>query len=556
MEYNRNRSLRQEGSFDTTSKNGGSLFSGRTGSRRKKDPIDEAMLLSKATSQAMIAARSILMSGGSQQTALSTAKAAAQSILAPHISDNDSVVTAGQTFLGRRKGKRQAEIVASMALLSVNNSLQQFKRGAASSQQWDASMLVQKPPAQVAPMQHDMVMAMDDESLTVASLLAERQESLLAERQESFRKMSLGRNNQRMQRESSAMPIAYEEVAGRDKPEVRRPSPSKGGDDSRRTSPSKVKETRSIESPRGKGRPEKNPSVRARVKPVAAEPIYISNAPERKNKRIPVPLSYSTSGEDDSTAAGDFNTPVGRNGNAVDPITGAKRPDYGFLKQNVDPLLFSITSAFNCGFSPSSTIAAAKDNKKGRRQFSDDDEEEDGDSDDDINETRDDEHKEDVREVITLRRTCDSESSAESAQIIRELNVETDSTNEREDHYTKRKESARRIAATFSVEDVVLRALSVRGDKKIPPKQATNEMRNDPIARSRKNRNDEIFTGVHSNPERSSLRVVTGAPDEQDYQDYQTSEKPVQSRKSLIHKFIRNRTRRGRGAETTDETAE
>jgi hypothetical protein len=563
MEYNRNQSLRQEGSFDTTSKNGGSLFSGRTGSRRKKDPIDEAMLLSKATSQAMIAARSIVLSGGSQQTALSTAKAAAQSILAPHISDNDSVVTAGQTFLGRRKGKRQAEIVASMALLSVNNSLQQYKRDGAPSQQWDASMLVQTPPAQVAPMQQDMDMSMDDESLTVASLLAERQES--------FRKMSLGlKYQQHMQRESSGMPTSYRESAGRDQSGVRRPSPSKGGDGSRRTSPSKGgdgsrrtspskgDDTRLIESPLGKGRsavPEKNPSERACVKEVAAEPIYTSNVPERKNKRIPVPLSYSTSGEDDSMTAEDFET-ASWNAGGTNPLAGGKRPDRGFLQQNVDPLLFSITSAFNCGFSPSSTIAAAKDEKKGRRRFNDDDDE---DSDDDINETRDDKHKkEDVTDVIMFRRTVESESSVESAQIIRDLNVETDSTNEREDHYTRikekhrnaaQKDNARKIAAALSVEDVVLRALSVRDNKKIPPKQTIKNTRNDPIARSRNDRNDEIFAGVHSNPERSSLRVVTGAPVEE---DYPASEKPVQSRKNVFHKFIRNRTRRGRGAETAE----
>jgi hypothetical protein len=540
MDYNRNLPIRQEASFDTASKNGGSLFSVRTGGRRKKDPVDEAMLLSKATSQAMIAARSIVLSGGSQQTALSTAKAAAQSILAPHISDNDSVVTAGQSFLGRRKGKRQAEIVASMALLSVNNSLQQFKQNSTAPQQWDASMLVQTPPAQVVPMQHDMLMAMDDESLTVASLLAERQES--------FRKMSLGlKYNQHMQRESSAMPTAYREVAGRDQPETRQ-----------------GRDTRLIESPRGKGRsavPEKNQSERSRAKDVPVEPIYISNVPDRKMKRIPVPLSYSTSGEDESTAAGDFETTASY-ADTADPLTGAKRPDKGFLQQNVDPLLFSITSAFNCGFSPSSTIAAAKDQKKGRRQFGDDDDEEDGDSDDDINETRDDEQQGVVTDVVMLKRAGDSESSVESAQIIRELNDNTDSPNAREGRYTRKKEKARiaakkaterRIAATSSVEDVVLRALSVRDHKKIPSRQPIEELRNDPIARSRNNRNDEFFAGVHSNPEMSSLRVVAGAPGDQ---AYQTSEKPTPSRKSLLHNFMRNRTRKGREAETNAETAE
>jgi hypothetical protein len=382
MEYNGNRdaSPRQGASFETMSKNGTSMFSSRAGTRRKKDPIDEAMLLSKATSQAMIAARSIVMSGGSQQTALSTAKAAAQSILAPHISDTDTVGTAGQSFLGRRKGKRQAEIVASMALLSVNNSLQQFQHGTAPSQQWDASMLVQpSPPSQVVQKMHSPV---DDESLTVAS------NSLIAERQESFRKMPYAHNQKpsdkyshaRMQRESSSKHAASRELAGRDRSEIR-------ATDSRRPSPSKGRDTRLIESPSSKRLPPLLARNQSRVKDVAVtEPIYTSNVLERK-KRVPVPLSYSTSGDDDSTA-GDGETTNSWNADTADTLLAAKRTDKGFLQQNVDPLLFSITSAFNCGFSPSSTIVAAKNRKKERRQFRDDDEE-DGDSDeDDINETR------------------------------------------------------------------------------------------------------------------------------------------------------------------------
>jgi hypothetical protein len=107
-------------------------------SKKVRDDAREALLLSRATSQAMVAAQSILLSGGSQATALSTAKAAAQSILLdvhenllftddnePSSSDNDVTGSANnKSFIGRRKAKRQAEIISSMALLSVNNSLQ------------------------------------------------------------------------------------------------------------------------------------------------------------------------------------------------------------------------------------------------------------------------------------------------------------------------------------------------------------------------------------------------------------------------------------------------
>jgi hypothetical protein len=99
------------------------------GSRRKDlTEAEEAELLSTATSQAMIAARSILLSGGSQATALSTAKAAAQSILVPDTTEMDGPGL-GKVFLSKRKAKRQADVVASMALLSVKQQMMSHPRG-------------------------------------------------------------------------------------------------------------------------------------------------------------------------------------------------------------------------------------------------------------------------------------------------------------------------------------------------------------------------------------------------------------------------------------------
>lgn len=85
----------------------------------------EAELISKATQTAIIAARSILMSGGTEESALKTAKAAAESVLNPAGSDTETV--SGRSSLGsafggrRRKAKRQAEVVASMALMSATS---------------------------------------------------------------------------------------------------------------------------------------------------------------------------------------------------------------------------------------------------------------------------------------------------------------------------------------------------------------------------------------------------------------------------------------------------
>jgi hypothetical protein len=571
MEYYRDGPPKREASFAENQSmydgsRGASMFNSQSVARtsRKKDPVNEAVLLSRATSQAMIAARSIVLSGGSQQTALSTAKAAAQSILAPHLSESDSVAATGKRFLERRKGKRQAEIVASMALLSVNNSVQQGgKQDSNPSMQWDATMLVQHPPpAQEIPMQRNMRTFEDCETLTNAS------NSLLAEipvevshaldqktgnkggrrmQRETVSRLTAARDASRLTASRDASRLnASREVVGRDQSEIRIK-------DSRRQS--KGKDTRLIESPRSKRRPSELPV--SRPKDVVSRPIYTSNVPAQKD-RILVPVSYSTDDGDDMTE-GDGETTA----SSLVAYKG-KSKNRGFLQQNVDPLLFSITSAFNCGFSPSETIAEAKKQNEEKRQFRGDNEE-DGDTDEeDYDETRDDEEREVVMDAVMLGRQGDSVISAESAQIIRELNL-SDSTIEQEEYYARKKEmrrkvvkneKARRSAARTSVEEVVLRALSVRsGGKKVDRKQPFEEPTNDLITQSRYDRGDDVYTGVHahhSQVEKPSLRVVTGAPAEQDYQVFQTSEKPepVQSRKTLFQNFIRNR-KKGRGATAT-----
>lgn len=80
----------------------------------------EAQVISEATKTAIVAARSILLSGGSENVALKTAKAAAESVLNPSVSDSDTISARSVTFLRRRKAKRQAEVVASMALMTAS----------------------------------------------------------------------------------------------------------------------------------------------------------------------------------------------------------------------------------------------------------------------------------------------------------------------------------------------------------------------------------------------------------------------------------------------------
>lgn len=95
-------------------------------SASKTKPAD-GQQLSRATTAAVVAARSILLSGGSEEMALRTAKAAAFSVLCPNNSDNDSSSGRNSSYLRRRKLKHQAEIVASMALMTAAANVQNGK---------------------------------------------------------------------------------------------------------------------------------------------------------------------------------------------------------------------------------------------------------------------------------------------------------------------------------------------------------------------------------------------------------------------------------------------
>lgn len=88
-------------------------------SRRSQNTTTDALTLSHATAQAAQAAKAILDAGGSELTALKTAKAAAVSALMPESPKQEMTHGIGSSFLRRRKMKRQADVVASMALAAA-----------------------------------------------------------------------------------------------------------------------------------------------------------------------------------------------------------------------------------------------------------------------------------------------------------------------------------------------------------------------------------------------------------------------------------------------------
>ncbi|GAX12728.1 hypothetical protein FisN_15Hh207 [Fistulifera solaris] len=89
---------------------------------------DEADMLAKAVSQASAAAKSILVYGGNLETASSTAKAAASSVLSPSRSATSGF--SGMHLLSRRTTRRQAEIIAAMAVVSARKEIEDQRNSA------------------------------------------------------------------------------------------------------------------------------------------------------------------------------------------------------------------------------------------------------------------------------------------------------------------------------------------------------------------------------------------------------------------------------------------
>ena len=142
-----------------------------TTSRRSRVMTDaeEGEVLSQATAQAMSAARSIIMTGGTQSTALTTAKAAAKSVLMPKKVGGvkPPLVPAQRGFFGRKKSKQQAEIIASMALVSVNSTISQQSYSVGSPQFDPMGMMVHGGGSNLSAMGNS---DLDDETLTLKSL--------------------------------------------------------------------------------------------------------------------------------------------------------------------------------------------------------------------------------------------------------------------------------------------------------------------------------------------------------------------------------------------------
>jgi len=107
--------------FSDTSTSSTSMLLNRTDNKG-----DEAILLSDATNQATRAAYSVLSAGRTESTALNTAKAVAASVLRSEFEKKNGSIGSGQKdFFLKRRIKKQAEVLASVALVVAVKKIRQ-----------------------------------------------------------------------------------------------------------------------------------------------------------------------------------------------------------------------------------------------------------------------------------------------------------------------------------------------------------------------------------------------------------------------------------------------
>lgn len=391
---------------------------------------EEAELLSQATSQAMIAARSILLAGGSQATALSTAKAAAHSILVPNTHEMDGPAL-GKVFLSRRKAKRQAEVVASMALLSVKQTTlipSQGANAAASMEKREADsfMGAHRTSAagttpRAAPVPVEAPFRRFQSHSTVQSAV-----STTGSTASTTRPFRRGVDALMRKKRNQLPPI----------PKRRAPVPIQMEALSPPVSPARSHLPVDL--------PKSRPKTKNLVASSDQDPIYHrANVDQR-------PFSFqsrSVSSEDSRDQSYDESYTYGSETyeqTTIPPLDEDMLRGVGsqndFLNNNVDPFLTTLTNVFFCG--PFETPPPPR---RGNRTESRND-----DQDIDASDSEDRERPPRSRERVPL----DSKSTADSSQLLKELNLSSDEED------TPPKSASLKSSIRQSMEDVVLRALS------------------------------------------------------------------------------------------------
>ena len=359
----------------------GSVLLGRTGTGSVK--ADEAYLLSQATATAMIAAKSIIMAGGTEETALKTAKAAAQSVLnPPGAADADSGISGRSNhFLRRRKAKRQAEVVASMALMSATSSMQSTANG-------DWETMSASSASQFAPRQtmqnpfngyNTNITAQDDRSF-ISGFPYERERSHLSKLPpQSPRSKPLQSPSSKPPQSPMLKRVQNEQPAFE---ESRPPKPSKQASPetgqhplprlpslSNRAPPAHDSAPLARESSERARLSKQIEQVQSRRKNLRSnlpeEDFSINNSHDSMEDQESVVVRSLNAGSSSSSSEESLDS-MGTEDESVVNFRASKTTDteQDFVKTLVDPVLFSFTNAFNafnCGPTDMSSFMCEED---------------------------------------------------------------------------------------------------------------------------------------------------------------------------------------------------
>lgn len=312
----------------------------------------DARIISNATSQATIAARSILVSGGTEETAIRTAKAAAQAVLQTHYEGQRGKANG---FVLRRKIKKQADVIASMALVNASNSV--------NNNQWDdlggngaadddgrLGRSIRDSPKEVS--------AANKTPAPVKGSKPNRNVSNVKRRGNTPRKARNSKPEDTIREEHA---ILSDETSD---PEISRPVAIRVETRKRATSPfnplrinatakSPVASIQKIKSPQAAS--PRNRNLAASLP--SEDPIY------EVTSNTGAPTNESSDGDDDSEAHDDDK--LGTISSVSTDSDGLKEsqtraagastaPQQDFMEATVDPYVFGCTDVFRC-FGPSSS---------------------------------------------------------------------------------------------------------------------------------------------------------------------------------------------------------
>jgi len=419
---------------------------------RAMTEAEEAELLSKATSQAMIAARSIMMSGGSEATALSTAKAAAQSILVPNTSEMEGSPYLGKMFLSKRKAKRQAEVVASMALLSVKQqSLNHHFMSQDQSHQQEVSAFMnsgnQRYSSGAPFLAYSPTMEVPISNIPPSVQV----------RNMSRTTSRLERNEMNIYMEGTISPRQIHneaptmtKIRSRAKNEWLRKRSFATGDQNK---------ARGI--PEFGKLPAKLPKAKANTKDLAKsvpeeDPIYCAGSGPRNETTVHSLSHYSSDSQTDGSETYGTET-VESAGRTVDRSL-APEPSKGRFSNDDDPFMNAFGFFFCAPNEYSSETVASKEQKKRKKQRRRESRNDDGMVDSMRSSSESDEEpprKPNTRRQPPIRHQR-SKSTADSEQLLKELNLSSDEEEGRQTQTT----SAPRNSIRESMEHAVFRALS------------------------------------------------------------------------------------------------